>query len=153
MLKEPLESAPGSVLLLFRFSSEKPGWAGWPVVLKPCTWNPSNTSLPWLWCWMSWSASFLTDGEKQVMDWLKWNSKRMQDVVFFFYQTRYYTVRKTDNYQSVHIWIHTTNNFFHVSGDFYRTMQQWGFQKQAQVDLLQALFIPARGFSRSYRLN
>lgn len=84
MLKEPLESAPGSVLLLFRFSSEKPGWAGWPVVLKPCTWNPSNTSLPWLWCWMSWSASFLTDGEKQVMDWLKWNSKRMQDVVFFF---------------------------------------------------------------------
>lgn len=71
-----------------------------------------------------------------------------------FYQTRCCTVRlNTISLYTPESIPRTVSCLCLVSGYFYRTMQQWGFQKQAREDLLQALFIPARGFSRSYRLT
>lgn len=72
----------------------------------------------------------------------------------FFCQTRYCTVRPTAAglYTPESI-PQTIPCVCLVSGCFYRTMQQWGFQKQALVDVPQALFIPARSFSRSCGLS
>lgn len=92
------------------------------------------------------------------MHWLNRNSKKnagcQVSMVFQVYNTKYCTVRLTAT--SLYTPESRPQTIFCmclVNGYFYRTMQQWDFQKQAHVDLLQALFIPARGFSRSYRLK
>lgn len=108
---------------------------------------------------------FLTGEGKWVKHWLTEIAKECRMsyflfgglgwvVGFFFRQMRYCTVRPTAAgvYAPESI-PQTIPCVCLVSGYFYRTMQQWGFQKQALVDLPQALFIPARSFSRSCRLS
>lgn len=96
---------------------------------------------------------FLIDkGNKWYSSWTKFAKERTMSCSLVFLGDKV-LYSKAYNYQSVHTWIHTTNSCIClISGYFYRLMQQWGFQKQPHVDLLQALFIPARGFSKSYRL-
>lgn len=142
------------LLLVFCFLSDKSGWAEWGVILKLCILNPSKTSLPWTWHCTSWSVYFwLMKGNEWCSGLTKFAKECTMSCSHVFLGDKVLYC-KAYSYQSVHTWVYTTNCCIClVSGYFYRIMQQWGFQKQSHVDLLQALFIPARGFSRSYRLT